>query len=73
MDWEWILSNSDVTVDQRKQCGVGSVMIGTGIVDQTIIGLFQDDERVKLNSTDYYVILENFFFHGTNPSLSISK
>ena len=46
---EWILSNSDVTVDKRRQQEGGSVVIWTGIVNQTVIEPFKVDERVYPN------------------------
>ena len=48
-------------VKRRQQKG-GSVMIWTGIVDQTIIGLSKVDEGVKGNSVNYCDFLDKTFF-----------
>ena len=55
------LSNLDMPVSKRRQ-GDGSVMIWTGIVDQTIIGPFKDKDRVKLNSANKCDFMDETFF-----------
>ena len=54
----WILSNSDMLVTRRRQQKGGSVIIWTGIVDQTII----EPMKELLNSPNYYNFMDKTFF-----------
>ena len=62
---EWakgrVLSNSGVSVAKRSQQS-DSVIIWGVIVDQTIIGLFEVDEGVKLNSANNCDFMDKTFF-----------
>ena len=54
----WILSNSHMPVAKRRQEVGGCAMILTEIVNQTIIGPFRINKRVKLNHSNYYNFMD---------------
>ena len=64
VEWNrgWISSNSDVPVSKRKQQGRDSLIIWDGIVDQTIIGPFKVDERIKLKRAKFCNFIDMIFF-----------
>ena len=59
---EWILSNLDVPMAERRKQGGDSVIIWDRILDQTIIRLSKVDEGVKLNSDNYCNFMDKTFF-----------
>lgn len=58
----WLTNGHRVPVREKHQQGAGSVLLWAGIINNELVGPFQVEDRLKVNSQTHCQFLEDTFF-----------